>query len=358
MPPHRRRPSPTSGPKPPVRRPKKVAGRHNSGHTGEIPVVRPDKEEPAEDAVAGVLDGVLGSPPPTTEDRPSPSTTDGKHARTDDKRTESRSTSAARERTATRSKSAAERATRSTDKDTDGKREERRPSPKPKPAEGTRRPAGKRRSTGSSRPENLEAAETGAGAEKPRRATTAAPRSRASRQISLAIALAVAAVVLGGLAVFFRGQADGLNSGDTNTAMTDMGATTQVKSQLTDAINKTFSYNYTDLDSTAKAVQERLSDKALCEYNMLFGEVKKLAPQQKIILNTEVRDLGVVRIDGDRAEALVYIDQVSTRVDLNKSVSVRGQFAVQAKKTGDDWKITKFDMFGQPLFNGKPAPNC
>jgi Mce-associated membrane protein len=91
---------------------------------------------------------------------------------------------------------------------------------------------------------------------------------------------------------------------------------------------------------------------------MLFGEVKKLAPTQKIVLDTTVRELAVTRIDGDRAEALVYIDQLSTRADLNKTVAVGGQFGVRAQRVGDHWKIVEFDMFGQPLVDGKPAPTC
>ena len=170
--------------------------------------------------------------------------------------------------------------------------------------------------------------------------------------------LAVVAVVLAGLAFFFRGKADALTSGDSNTALTDSAGTSQVIGQLSNAIKQTFSYNYTDLDATAKAVKENLTGKALCEYNLLFGEVKQYAPEQKIVLATTVREIALVRLEGDRAEALVYIDQSSTRVDVNKTVAVGGQFAVMAQRQGDHWKITEFDMFGQPLFNGKPAPKC
>jgi Mce-associated membrane protein len=240
--------------------------------------------------------------------------------------------------------------------------DEARPTrtPRAAPAAGSR-PAGKRRSTGKARPDNLASAETDAGTERRSRVARLddrPARTRGQRQISVAIVLAVVAVVLGALAVFFRGQTDDLTSGDPNTALTDSAATSQVKGQLTNAIKQTFSYNYTDLDSTEKAVKENLVGKALCEYNLLFGEVKEYAPQQKIVLDTTVRELALVRIDGERAEALVYIDQLSTRVDVNKTVAVGGQFSVHAAKQGDHWKITEFDMFGQPLFNGKPAPKC
>jgi Mce-associated membrane protein len=248
------------------------------------------------------------------------------------------------------------------DDEEEDEEEDAKPERKPRPsvARGSIRPAGKRRTTGKARPDDLAEAESDAGRSRPSRRAKAdeRPRTRVQSQTSIAIILVVVAVVLAGLAVFFRGKANDLTSGDTNTALTDSAATSQVTSQLTNAIKQTFSYNYTDLGSTEKAVKENLTGKALCEYNLLFGEVKQYAPQQKIILDTTVRQLAVVRIDGDRAEALVYIDQLSTRVDVNKTVAVGGQFAVQAHREGNHWKITEFDMFGQPLFNGKPAPTC
>ncbi len=378
MPPHRRRPTPSPGQAPPIRRPK-VAGLRNRPGQPTDPAEQPTEqptdqpgteqttEQTAEQAVEqpagepdsaeqetgpGVLDGAVNEPPPVPERvRPGRGTDAAEPEPEDTDDVEAKDTD--------------------TDTDTDT---EPRPVPAVGPkhrvagarpadkAEGTR-PAGKRRATGAARPDDLVAAETGAGSRLPDRSPRAGDgerpvRTRAQRQLSTAIVLAVAAVVLAGLAVFFRGKADDLTSGDSNTALTDPAATSQVKGQLTTAIRQTFSYNYTDLDSTEKAVRESLTGKALCEYNLLFGEVKRYAPEQKIVLDTTVRELAVVRIDGDRAEALVYIDQLSTRVDVNKTVAVGGQFAVRARKDGDDWKITEFDMFGQPLFNGKPAPKC
>ncbi|HEX6353909.1 hypothetical protein [Actinophytocola sp.] len=337
MPPHRRRPVPTSGQTPPVRRPKVAGLRNKPTHTeppaapepvdsadtveDKVEVETPDTEE----RVSGVLTGVLGESP--APDEPA------------------------------------------SEADSDAEPE---PKPEPKPrrkaadeptTRSTPRPAGKRRTAGSARPTDLAAAEKGAGTQSRRpgrhvRVDDRPTRSPSQRQLSVAIVLAVVAVVLGGLAVFFRGQVDNLTSGDSNSALTDSAGTSQVVGQLSDAIKKTFSYNYTDMGATEKVVKEVLSGKALCEYNLLFTELKQYAPQQKIILATTVREIGVVRLEGDRAEALVYIDQQSTRADVNKTVYVGGQFAVRAQRVDDRWKITKFDMFGQALVNGKQAPTC
>jgi Mce-associated membrane protein len=356
VPPHRRRPNPSAGQTPPVRR-RKVAGLGNRpGHpesaaeqTTEQPAIQPEPEPEQEtESVSGVLDGVLGRAPatPATDDEVSDEVED----ETDIE--------------AVRAAGAANEPPPVTEDEADEEapaKPTRKPRPVPAARAGTR-PAGKRRSTGSARPDDLASAESDAGTERRSRHARVADypaRTKGQRQLSVAIVLAVVAAALGGLAFFFRGEAQDLTSGDNaNTALTDSAATSQIKGQLTTAIKQTFSYNYTDLDSTEKAVKENLVGKALCEYNLLFGEVKEYAPQQKIVLDTTVRELALVRIDGDRAEALVYIDQLSTRVDVNKTVAVGGQFAVQAAKQGDHWKITSFDMFGQPLFNGKPAPKC
>lgn len=364
MPPQRRRPNPSAGQTPPVRRPRVAGLRNRPGHpetaeelTTEQPAIPAEPEAPEEreaESVSGVLDGVLGKSPRRAEPEDEQAAED----------TEDADVEALRAAAAANEPPAVDDDTEDTGAEDTEDTEVVEKKRKPRPVAAGSRPAGKRRATGKARPDDLSAAETDTDTERrPRHARlddqpAQSARTKGQRQISVAIVLAVVAVVLGGLAVFFRGQADDLASGDTNTALTDSAATSQVKGQLTTAIKQTFSYNYTDLDSTEKAVKENLVGKALCEYNLLFGQVKEYAPKQKIVLDTTVRELALVRIDGDRAEALVYIDQLSTRVDVNKTVAVGGQFAVQAAKQGDHWKITEFDMFGQPLFNGQPAPKC
>jgi Mce-associated membrane protein len=327
-----------------------VAGLRNRPSHEEPPEAPVEDQAPAdtEERESGVLTGDLGDSPADTRDEPAGTEpTADLDVETDLDETEPDEDETPAEPVAKpRPKAAATRAA----------------APAPK-ATAPARPAGKRRTSGATRPTDLAAAEQGAGTQPKRaarhvRVDDRPTRPRAQRQIAVAIVLAVVAVVLGGLAVFFRGQVDNLTSGDSNSALTDSAGTSQVVGQLSDAIKKTFSYNYSDLDSTEKAVKEVLSGKALCEYNLLFGELKQYAPQQKIILATTVREIGVVRLEGDRAEALVYIDQQSTRADVGKTVNVGGQFAVQAHRQDDRWKITKFDMFGQALINGKPAPTC
>lgn len=355
MPPSRRRPPPSAGQVPPVRRPR-VAGLRNRQAARENEPERdsvsgtPDTEdtsatEPAEPTAPAepveepeVRDGVIGA------DRAAPDSDEyAEYAEYDEDQVSGDDGAPADD----------------DPDDLDGPddraavddRDE--PAARPRPS---RRPAGKRRATGTTRPADLRAAEAQARTTRARHVDN--PRGRGANRLSVAIVLAVVAVLLAGLAIWFKGESDSLDSGDNNSALTDSAATSEAVGQLKSAIETTFSYNYTDLESTKKAVDETLTGKARCEYDQLFGQVQKLAPKQKIVMVTAVREIALVRLDGDRAEALVFIDQSSTRVDVNNSVAGEAQFAVLGHREGDKWKITEFNMFDQPLVNGQPAPKC
>ncbi|WP_091382683.1 hypothetical protein [Actinokineospora alba] len=226
------------------------------------------------------------------------------------------------------------------------------------------RPSGKRRATGIRVPQDLEAAERGRDADDEDAVDERSPEEVAAaarnRSINLAITLAVLALVLAGLALWFRGEAGSLTGGadGTNRALTDSAATSEVQGKLTVAIEKTLSYNFTALDDTAKAVKEHLAGNAVCEYDKLFGQLKELAPAQKLVLTTKVRQLGVTRLDGDKADLLVFVDQSTTRTDQNQTTASGAQFGIRAEKLDGAWKITDFDMLDQPLPDGKPAPSC
>jgi Mce-associated membrane protein len=217
------------------------------------------------------------------------------------------------------------------------------------------RPSGKRRAVGSTQPANLAAAE----AETRDRDAEYEVRPTNPTLVK-AITLGIALLILVALAFWFRGESNNRTEGADadNQALIDTARTSEVAGQVAEAIEKSLSYNYTDLDSTAKAVQDNLTGRALCEYDQLFGQVKKLAPEQKLVLTTRVRDKGVTRLEGDRAEVLVFVDQTTTRADQNQTTASGAQFAVRAEKQGDRWKITQFDMLGQPLPNGQALPSC
>ncbi len=193
------------------------------------------------------------------------------------------------------------------------------------------------------------------------------------------VTLVVVAVLLGALAFWAHlsagdrsAEADGLTqavarvddqakhqaeAGD-NDALSDTKRTREVTDYVTTAVEATFSYDYANLAATEQAVDEHLTGKARCVYEALFDEVKRVAPEQKVTLKTTVHEVALVSLGKADAQALVYIDQVSTRADTQKSTTVGGQLAVGLAHDGTRWTVSDFDLFGQPLYNGEPAPKC
>ncbi|MCT2587251.1 hypothetical protein [Actinophytocola gossypii] len=345
MPPSRRRPTPNPSQTPPVRR-RKVAG-----HNRPTPPPDTPAEPPEHGSVSGTLDPQ--DPPRVVPSRPASRTFPSResYAPGPDEWTEPTEDP---EPTDLEDAEPAEPADPEPAQPEPAQPASESESAQPEAPEPTHRPAGKRRAAGTARPADLTAAEAEAAAREP----ATAPRRSTVNRYAVAGVLALVAVVIAGLGFWFRGEAQAVHSADNNTALTDSATTSEVIGQLTSAIEDTFSYNYTDLASTQRAVESVLAGTARCEYDQLFGQIKKLAPKQKIIIATAVRDIGVVRLDGDRAEALVFIDQVSTRVDTNKSGGGDAMIGVSAHREGDTWKITGFNMFDQALVNGESAPKC
>ncbi|MGW5053307.1 hypothetical protein [Actinokineospora sp. NPDC004072] len=217
-------------------------------------------------------------------------------------------------------------------------------------------PTGKRRAGGRAAPADLAVAERSAGG--PTRAKTSVDPGK--RAVNTAIAVAVVALLLAAVGLYAKGQADRLSSGAdrANAAFTDPAATAEVKTRISTALERALSYDYRDLDRTAAAVREVLAGRAVCEYEAMFGQLKELAPAQKLVHTTIVRELGVRSLSADRAEALVFIDQTSTRVDEAKTTASGAQLGVTAERVDGSWKITSFDTFNQPLPNGQPLPQC
>lgn len=164
----------------------------------------------------------------------------------------------------------------------------------------------------------------------------------------LVVLLGALTVALGGVAAWSNAQEHELTSAASarNTALSDNGRTSEVKGQITTAVNTVFSYNYADTAKTEKAAQELLTGKAVQQYNQLFALVRKQAPQQKQVLTTTVTDSAVKSLTADRARLLVFADQRNTRTDKNQTSYSAAVFAVDAARTGDTWKITNIDTLG------------
>ena len=174
----------------------------------------------------------------------------------------------------------------------------------------------------------------------PEPATAEEPEGGSSRKLvtwllAATAVFAVLAVVFGFLQ--YSARTDGPAA---NEALVNAPATAEVTGQVNDAVAKIFSYDFADTAKTERAAQDLLVGQAVDEYNRLFATVKQLAPQQKLVVTTTVKSSGVTRLQGDRAEVLLFVDQQAVRTDSGQTNVGPAQISIGAEKQGDRWKIS------------------
>ncbi|WP_336321916.1 hypothetical protein [Streptomyces lavendofoliae] len=174
------------------------------------------------------------------------------------------------------------------------------------------------------------------------------PRSRPSPR--LPAALGVLTVLLGGFAAWATGEAAALRDTPAvrNTALTDIARTSELKGQVTKAVNELFSYDHAATAPADRAVRAHLTGKAVGQHRAMLAPVRAQAARQKPVLTTTVTHSGVELIDGDRARVLVYADQSNTRTAAGKPETTYGaaMFAVEAIRKDGAWRIAVIDTLG------------
>ncbi|GHH37607.1 hypothetical protein [Lentzea cavernae] len=171
----------------------------------------------------------------------------------------------------------------------------------------------------------------------------------------LPAALLLVAVLLGGLGTFFLVRSQSVSY---DAALVDSATTSEVNGQIREAVEKSFSYNFADVESTEKAARELLTGKALCQYNAVFGPVKEVAPQQKLVVTVRVVSSAVSSLKDDRATVLVFADQVTTRTTDNQSGGGTAMLRVSAIDDAGRWKIDNMEMFGATADQNRQLQGC
>jgi Mce-associated membrane protein len=177
----------------------------------------------------------------------------------------------------------------------------------------------------------------------------AAPARKVDRTYVVAGALVLVALILGGLAFWFHSKESEISSATSNTALLDVAKTAQVKDAVSKAAESLFSYDFSNIKKTEDAANDLLAnDDVKNKYNSLMGEVKRLAPQQKMIVTCKVTRAAVIMLNGDLAKVMVFVDQTSTRTDTKKTTAGTAQLHLNAQLQGDKWKITDMDTYNAP----------
>ncbi|WP_197357458.1 hypothetical protein, partial [Streptomyces clavuligerus] len=159
-------------------------------------------------------------------------------------------------------------------------------------------------------------------------------------------------VLLGGFAAYAGSRADAVRAepATRNTALVDVGRTSELKGRITRAVESVFSYDFTDPERLDRAVREHLTGRAVARHRELLDTVRAEGPRQKLVLTTTVTHSGVERVDGDRARVLVFADQNSTSATAGKgrsrTASAAAMLALDAVRGDGGWRISGIDTFG------------
>jgi Mce-associated membrane protein len=207
-------------------------------------------------------------------------------------------------------------------------------------------PRRKKRDTGIAKPTDVSEAEAAA-SEDEEPSKPAGPKVQ--RPYVVAGALVLVALILGGLAFWFKSEEVKVSSATSNTALLDVAKTAQVKDAVSKAAEALFSYDFNNIKKTEDAANDLLAnDDVKNKYNSLMGEVKRLAPAQKMIVTCKVTRAAVIMLNGDLAKVMVFVDQTSTRTDTKKTTAGTAQLHLNAQLQGDKWKITDMDTYNAP----------
>lgn len=159
------------------------------------------------------------------------------------------------------------------------------------------------------------------------------------RRTALLLAGALVLALVGGLG-FWRAHDLRDTPAAANLAVVDATATADVQSDISRALVRVLSYDYTDPGTTEQAANDVLAGAARKEYDTLFTSLQQRAPGQKLVLSAQVQVAAVKELTEDRATLLVFVDQSSQRAtDKEASISA-AQLAVTARRSGNSWKIT------------------
>ncbi|QRP45407.1 hypothetical protein [Amycolatopsis sp. FDAARGOS 1241] len=221
-------------------------------------------------------------------------------------------------------------------------------------------PRRKHRDSGRAKPVDVEEAEQEA-AGTPFPAAPWAAKKGQDRTVALTVVLLVVGLVFAAGAVIFKLQYDSVSDSTSNTALLDVAKTAQVKDQISKATEALFSYDYNNIKKTEDAAANLLAnDDVKAKYNSLMGEVKRLAPQQKMVVTCKVSRSAVILLNGDLARVMVFVDQTSTRADTKQTTAGSAQLHVDAQLQGDTWKITDLDTYkaAPPPAAKAPAPSA
>jgi Mce-associated membrane protein len=155
----------------------------------------------------------------------------------------------------------------------------------------------------------------------------------------LAVAAVVLAAVLAGhqpASRVVQGEAT-LASGTKVTEIEQSAADAEAAART--AIVPLLSYDYRHLDADQRKAEGYLTDSYRKSYDRLFGIIKQNAPGTQTVITTKVVESGIVRVNGDRVQVLLFVDRPTTNKATTVPIPYQDQVTATMQKVGGSWLV-------------------
>ena len=128
----------------------------------------------------------------------------------------------------------------------------------------------------------------------------------------------------------------------TDAALVDVGGTAEAASQLSDAVEAIFSYDFARLDENEATARGEITPAFEAEFDRIFAEVRRHAPEQQAVVSATVTQSAVKELTADHAVLVVFVDQVATRAAAapeSQQLAAAGRLTVTGERIDGHWKI-------------------
>ncbi|WP_017936537.1 J domain-containing protein [Nocardioides sp. Iso805N] len=133
-------------------------------------------------------------------------------------------------------------------------------------------------------------------------------------------------------------QADAeLSSGTKVTRIEDRAVAAQAAAK--EAIVPALSYDYRKLDTDQARAESYMTDAYRTKYDRIFALIKKNAPGTQTVITAKVVDSGIVRVDADRVQVLLFVDRPTTNKASATPIPYQDQVTATMRRVGDAWLI-------------------
>ncbi|GAA5146737.1 hypothetical protein GCM10023321_06630 [Pseudonocardia eucalypti] len=177
-------------------------------------------------------------------------------------------------------------------------------------------------------------------AKKPETAKSETPPARAPVPLILVLLLVALAGAGGAYFCYTQGKVAEEKNQAQNVAYLDPVATSEVKRQITRAVEAIYSYDYTRLDQSEQLALAFITGSYSEEFKGKFQPVRLHGVPQKAALVSKVVEIGVKSVSAQNAELLVMVNQVGRSAASPQPLKATMRLSVTAQRADGQWKVS------------------